>query len=249
MKKYLFIVLLVGSCFGQMKVYSEHPTDTLVMKFETQFYGQSKKTKRQLQVFGFWECINNADCSFAMDWDYLDENGKKDPYAKSKKRIRIENILKLVDGINELSNYNFKRYDKNVTYDIGSQTTSLELSKTDEYPKLISLQNNEYRGLDIVDSKKIILKLKNWLSQEPIESQKMHINQMKDLEQSILLKHLEKYNIELITEFRNQKVVLINGRRFREGENLSDDIIIQEIKNDKITFSNGSTTVTTNVRN
>ena len=36
-----------------------------------------------------------------------------------------------------------------------------------EHPKLVSIQNDKYRGLRIVDSKKIISKLENWLSQKP----------------------------------------------------------------------------------
>ena len=249
MKKYLFIILLVGVCFGQMKVYSEHPTDTLIMNFEAQYHGQSKKTKEKLQLYAFWNCINGIDCSFILDWDYLDENGKKDPYETSKKGIKIENISNLINGIREISRYNFKKYDKEVNYNIGSKATSLELNKNDEHPRLVSIQNDKYRSLRIVDSKKIILKLENWLSQKPIKSQKTSLQKMKDIEKSILLKNLERYDIQLVAEFDNEKVVLINDRRFRKGEYLNDDIIIQGIENDQITFKSGSITVTTKVGN
>ena len=159
---------MVGVCFGQMKVYSEHPTDTLIIKYETQLYGASEKTKRQLKLYGFWNCINDKDCSFVLDWDYLDKDGKKDRWATStKKGIKIENISNLINGIKQLSKHNFKKYDKKVTYDIGSKAATLELSKNNEYPSLVSLANDKYRSLGIVDSKKIILKLESWLSQKP----------------------------------------------------------------------------------
>ena len=248
MKKYLFIVLLIGVCFGQIKVYSEHPTDTLVMNFEAQFYGQGEKTKQQLQLYGFWNCINGIDCSFILDWDYLDKNGEKDTYRTSK-GIKIENISNLINGIREISRYNFKKYDKEVNYNIGSKATSLEFKKNDEYPSLVSIQNDKFKSLRIVDSKKIILKLENWLSQEPIKSQKNDIEQIKDKEQSILLKELEIYNIELVVEYANDKIVLINGNRFRKGEYLNNDIIIQKIEKDMVTFSNGNTTVKIKVGN
>lgn len=71
----------------------------------------------------------------------------------------------------------------------------------------------------------------------------------KDIEKSILLKNLERYNVEIVAEFNNEKIVLIDSRRFRQGEYLNDDILIDRIENDQITFRNGSTTVTRNVGN
>ena len=50
-------------------------------------------------------------------------------------------------------------------------------------------------------------------------------------------------------EFNNEKVVLIDNRRFRQGEKLNNDILIERIENDQITFRNGNTTVTRNVGN
>ena len=46
-----------------------------------------------------------------------------------------------------------------------------------------------------------------------------------------------------------KKIVLIDSRRFRQGEYLNDEILIDRIENDQITFRNGSTTVTRNVGN
>ena len=47
----------------------------------------------------------------------------------------------------------------------------------------------------------------------------------KDIEKSILLKNLERYNVEIVAEFNNEKIVLIDNRRFRQGEYLNDDIL------------------------
>ena len=70
-----------------------------------------------------------------------------------------------------------------------------------------------------------------------------------DIEKSILLKNLERYNVEIVAEFNNEKVVLIDNRRFRQGERLNNDILIERIENDQITFRNGNTTVTRAVGN
>ena len=71
----------------------------------------------------------------------------------------------------------------------------------------------------------------------------------RNLFKSILLKNLERYNVEIVAEFNNEKIVLIDNRRFRQGEYLNSDILIDRIENDQITFRNGSTTVTRNVGN
>jgi hypothetical protein len=57
------------------------------------------------------------------------------------------------------------------------------------------------------------------------------------------------YNVEIVAEFNNEKVVLIDNRRFRQGEYLNNDISIERIENDQITFRNGNTTVTKTVGN
>ena len=65
---------------------------------------------------------------------------------------------------------------------------------------------------------------------------------------SILL-NLERYNVEIVAEYNNEKIVFIDNRRFRQGEYLNNDILIERIENDQITFRNGNTTVTRNVGN
>ena len=72
---------------------------------------------------------------------------------------------------------------------------------------------------------------------------------VKNSAKSILLKNLERYNVEIVAEFNNEKVVLIDNRRFRQGDYLNNDILIERIENDQITFRNGNTTVTRNVGN
>ena len=88
------------------------------------------------------------------------------------------------------------------------------------------------------------------VSSEPdIDGSSISTDQEKDIEKSILLKNLERYNVEIVAEFNNEKIVLIDSRRFRQGEYLNDEILIDRIENDQITFRNGSTTVTRNVGN
>ena len=86
-------------------------------------------------------------------------------------------------------------------------------------------------------------------SEADIDGSSMSSETEKDIEKSILLKNLEKYNVEIVAEFNNEKIVLIDSRRFRQGEYLNDEILIDRIDNDQITFRNGSTTVTRNVGN
>ena len=86
-------------------------------------------------------------------------------------------------------------------------------------------------------------------SEASIDGASVNTEKEKDIEKSILLKNLERYNVEIVAEFNNEKIVLIDSRRFRQGEYLNDDILIDRIENDQITFRNGSTTVTRNVGN
>ena len=86
-------------------------------------------------------------------------------------------------------------------------------------------------------------------SEADIDGASISSEKEKDIEKSILLKNLERYNVEIVAEFNNEKIVLIDSRRFRQGEYLNDDILIDRIENDQITFRNGSTTVTRNVGN
>ena len=86
-------------------------------------------------------------------------------------------------------------------------------------------------------------------SEADIDGTSISTEEEKDIEKSILLKNLERYNVEIVAEFNNEKIVLIDNRRFRQGEYLNSDILIDRIENDQITFRNGSTTVTRNVGN
>ena len=69
-----------------------------------------------------------------------------------------------------------------------------------------------------------------------------------DADKSILLKALEKYNVEIVAEFNNEKIVFIDNKRFREGEYLNE-ILIESITNDEITFKLGRTSVKRSVGN
>ena len=82
-----------------------------------------------------------------------------------------------------------------------------------------------------------------------VESGAINKEKQQDIEKSILLKNLERYNVEIVAEFNNEKVVLIDNRRFRQGEFLNNEILIETIDNDQITFRNGNTRVTRIVGN
>ena len=69
-------------------------------------------------------------------------------------------------------------------------------------------------------------------SEADVESGSINTEKQQDIEKSILIKSLERYNVEIVAEFNNEKIVLID-----------------RIENDQITFRNGSTTVTRNVGN
>ena len=86
-------------------------------------------------------------------------------------------------------------------------------------------------------------------SEADVENASINTEKQQDIEKSILIKSLERYNVEIVAEFNNEKIVLIDNRRFRQGEYLNNDILIDRIENDQITFRNGSTTVTRNVGN
>ena len=86
-------------------------------------------------------------------------------------------------------------------------------------------------------------------SEADVESGSINSEKQQDIEKSILLKNLERYNVEIVAEFNNEKVVLIDNRRFRQGEYLINDILIERIETDEITVRNGNTTVTRYVGN
>ena len=53
-------------------------------------------------------------------------------------------------------------------------------------------------------------------SEADVESGSINSEKQQDIEKSILLKNLERYNVEIVAEFNNEKVVLIDNRRFRQ---------------------------------
>ena len=63
---------------------------------------------------------------------------------------------------------------------------------------------------------------------------------------NITIKNIKKAAFAMAN---NEKIVFIDNRRFRQGEYLNNEILIERIENDQITFRNGNTTVTRNVGN
>ena len=131
---------------------------------------------------------------------------------------------------------------KNSTSKLASSTQSIPSSITSTRRKstlssqLVGWQRNPFNSVALS-------------SEADIDGVSIDSEKEKDIEKSILLKNLERYNVEIVAEFNNEKIVLIDSRRFRQGEYLNDDILIDRIENDQITFRNGSTTVTRNVGN
>ena len=131
---------------------------------------------------------------------------------------------------------------KNSTSKVGSSKSSNHSSFTSTRRKstlssqLVGWQRNPFNSVALS-------------SEADIDGVSIDSEKEKDIEKSILLKNLERYNVEIVAEFNNEKIVLIDSRRFRQGEYLNDDILIDRIENDQITFRNGSTTVTRNVGN
>ena len=120
------------------------------------------------------------------------------------------------------------------TNDISSINTSRKRSTISS--QLVGWQRNPFNSVA-------------FSNEADIDGASINSEKEKDIEKSILLKNLEKYNVEIVAEFNNEKIVLIDSRRFRQGEYLNDEILIDRIENDQITFRNGSTTVTRNVGN
>lgn len=121
-----------------------------------------------------------------------------------------------------------------ITASVASATTTKRRSSRSS--QLVGWQRNPFNSVALS-------------SEADVESGSINSERQQDIETSILLKNLERYNVEIVAEFNNEKVVLIDNRRFRQGEYLNNDILIERIENDQITFRNGNTTVTKNVGN
>jgi hypothetical protein len=172
MKKYLFIVLLVGVCFGQMKVYSEVPIgDTIRFSFDEEaikIRGMDKKkitVKKNVVIDGTWLCTNVSDCNLSISWQYLDEKKSNSAWSKVKigSSILVENVTELISGIKSLNRYSFKKYDVKADYKLKNATLIFRKGRFLELH-----EGNSGRGvLKIIDPEKFIIKLENWLSQKP----------------------------------------------------------------------------------
>ena len=148
--------------------------------------------------------------------------------TNSKRKAKIQKPKKVV-----AQNTNAKN---NSLSSIKSQSKISSRRKSSLSSQLVGWQRNPFNSVAVS-------------SEANIDGASVNTEKEKDIEKSILLKNLERYNVEIVAEFNNEKIVLIDSRRFRQGEYLNDDILIDRIENDQITFRNGSTTVTRNVGN
>ena len=154
---------------------------------------------------------------------------KKSEIKKMTKEQALKDIEKLKK---DLFNCRFQK----VNGQIKSQSKISNRRKSSLSSQLVGWQRNPFNSVAVS-------------SEANIDGASVNTENEKDIEKSILLKNLERYNVEIVAEFNNEKIVLIDSRRFRQGEYLNDDILIDRIENDQITFRNGSTTVTRNVGN
>lgn len=139
------------------------------------------------------------------------------------------------------------RKPKKVVVQKSAQTTIVSSSKN--IASITNIRKRSNRSSQLVGWQRNPFNTVAVNSEADIDGSSISTEQEKDVEKSILLKNLERYNVEIVAEFNNEKIVLIDSRRFRQGEYLNDEIRIDRIENDQITFRNGSTTVTRNVGN
>ena len=169
MKKYLFIVLLVGVCSGQMKVYSEVPiVDTIRFTFEEEgykYHGIDRKVvvmNKNIVIDGTWLCTNVSNCDLQISWEYLDDKIQDNDFiVKIGSSVVIRDITKLINGIKSLHKYSFKKYDIKAEYQL--QNAKLVYAKD----KFLELQNNSAGRLKIIEPEKFIAGLENWMTQKP----------------------------------------------------------------------------------
>ena len=148
--------------------------------------------------------------------------------SNSTRKAKIQKPKKVVAQNTSLKNSSFSP--------VKSSSIMSNRRKSSLSSQLVGWQRNPFNSVAVS-------------SEANIDGASVNTEEEKDIEKSILLKNLERYNVEIVAEFNNEKIVLIDSRRFRQGEYLNDDILIDRIENDQITFRNGSTTVTRNVGN
>ena len=150
----------------------------------------------------------------------------KSKSSKKPRKVNTQNSSKVVASSTTKNQVVSKTTTSNAAQRRRSSRTS----------QLVGWQRNPFNSVSFSD-------------ETNLESGAINKEKQQDIEKSILLKNLERYNVEIVAEFNNEKVVLIDNRRFRQGEFLNNEILIETIDNDQITFRNGNTRVTRIVGN
>ena len=153
-------------------------------------------------------------------------NQSKSKSSKKPRKVNTQSPSKVVASSTTKNQIVSKTTTSNATQRRRSSRTS----------QLVGWQRNQFNSVSFSD-------------ETNVESGAINKEKQQDIEKSILLKNLERYNVEIVAEFNNEKVVLIDNRRFRQGEFLNNEILIETIDNDQITFRNGNTRVTRIVGN
>ena len=167
--------------------------------------------------------------------------------------LGISVVIMIVDQVNQSSGSSKKprkaktQRTKKVVAESSAQKTSTPITAT--VPSTPTTKRRSSRSSQLVGWQRNPFNSVALSNEADVESGSINSEKQQDIEKSILLKNLERYNVEIVAEFNNEKVVLIDNRRFRQGEYLNNDILIERIENDQITFRNGNTTVTRNVGN
>ena len=139
------------------------------------------------------------------------------------------------------------RKPKKVVVQKSVQTNSVPSSKN--IASITNTRKRSNRSSQLVGWQRNPFNSVSFSDETNVKSGAINKEKEQDIEKSILLKNLERYNVEIVAEFNNEKVVLIDNRRFRQGEFLNNEILIETIENDQITFRNGNTRVTRIVGN
>ena len=186
MKKYLFIVLLVGVCFGQLSVKSKHQLEPFKIKGGLSNYRYSfvnifgdsidKKFESKIEyiVKGKWHCTNGKFCILSIKWakDYIDINEDEIPVSdyyeltKDVGFMLISDMDLFINAIRDVNEYSFGLNDIEAEYALknGKINNGKIYKKKNEELKIYDNDGNE---LPIHNPESFIEKMIKWKSNNP----------------------------------------------------------------------------------
>ena len=141
-----------------------------------------------------------------------------------------------------------------------SQIFNIKVGSKDPYHKVSTIPNQELANADLTEISEEISKLEGWSrnpfisAAEPIKMKPRTIIKeaviSEQIEQPVPeiviqeneLNGVDNLNIETVARVGEKVFVIINGQRLREGD-LINNLLIESIDNQKITFKMGNTTI------